>query len=130
MCIRDSYYTDWIKDPGYFGIKSFIKTGNLFGLQHIYGDMTNSTGVDPIDFPALSANPTEYWIVATDAATGTPVYFPKSKMKPVSYTHLLAVEIDVTDFPMIFATFEIVQGSSPHCTIAKINFLSEAEHRS
>lgn len=26
------YYTDWIKDPGYFGIKSFIKTGNLFGL--------------------------------------------------------------------------------------------------
>ena len=42
----------------------------------------------------------------------------------------LAVEIDVTDFPMIFATFEIVQGSSPHCTIAKINFLSEAEHRS
>ena len=34
------YYTDWIKDPGYFGIKSFIKTGNLFGLQHIYGDMS------------------------------------------------------------------------------------------
>ena len=34
------YYTDWIKDPGYFGVKSFIKTGNLFGLQHIYGDMT------------------------------------------------------------------------------------------
>lgn len=84
------YYTDWIKDPGYFGIKSFIKTGNLFGLQHIYGDMTNSTGVDPIDFPALSANPTEYWIVATDAATGTPVYFPKSKMKQDDYRCIMA----------------------------------------
>ena len=84
------YYTDWIQDPGYFGIKSFIKTGNLFGLQHIYGDMTNSTGVDPIDFPALSANPTEYWIVATDAATGTPVYFPKSKMKQDDYRCIMA----------------------------------------
>lgn len=47
--------------------------------QHIYGDMTNSTGVDPIDFPALSSNPTEYWIVATDAATGTSGIFSKEQ---------------------------------------------------
>ena len=54
------FYTDWTHDPGYFGLKSYLKTGNLFGLHYIYADLTNSTGKDPLDFPALLANPTEY----------------------------------------------------------------------
>ena len=26
------FYTDHIDEPGYFGLKSFLKTGNIFGL--------------------------------------------------------------------------------------------------
>lgn len=84
------FYTDWTHDPGYFGLKSYLKTGNLFGLHYIYADLTNSTGKDPLDFPALLANPTEYWMVVTDAATGTPVYFPKSALHQDDYRCIMA----------------------------------------
>ena len=84
------FYTDWTHDPWYFGLKSYLKTGNLFGLHYIYADLTNSTGKDPLDFPALLANPTEYWMVVTDAATGTPVYFPKSALHQDDYRCIMA----------------------------------------
>lgn len=84
------FYTEHIKEPGYFGLKSFLKTGNLFGLQYIYGDLTNSDGADPIDFPAIIANPAEYWLVATNASTGKPEYFSKRDMKQDDYRHIMA----------------------------------------
>lgn len=49
------FYTDWTHDPAYFGLKSYLKTGNLFGLHYIYADLTNSDGKDPLDYPALMA---------------------------------------------------------------------------
>lgn len=84
------FYTDHIDEPGYFGLKTFLKTGNLFGLQYIYGDLTNSDGADPIDFPAIMANPAEYWLVATNAQTGKPEYFSKQDMKQDDYRHIMA----------------------------------------
>lgn len=84
------FYTEHIGEPGYFGLKSFLKTGNLFGLQYIYGDLTNSDGADPIDFPAIMASPTEYWLVATNAETGKPAYFSKHDMKQDDYRHIMA----------------------------------------
>lgn len=84
------FYTEHIDEPGYFGIKSFLKTGNLFGLQYIYGDLTNSDGADPIDFPAIMANPAEYWLVTTNAETGKPEYFSKHDMKQDDYRHIMA----------------------------------------
>lgn len=84
------FYTEHIKEPGYFGLKSFLKTGNLFGLQYIYGNLTNSDGADPIDFPAIMANPAEYWLVATNAETGMPTYFSKEDMIQDDYRHIMA----------------------------------------
>lgn len=84
------FYTEHIKEPGYFGLKSFLKTGNLFGLQYIYGDLTNSDGADPIDFPAIMASPAEYWLVTTDAETGKPAYFSKEDMIQDDYRHIMA----------------------------------------
>lgn len=84
------FYTDWTHDPAYFGLKSYLKTGNLFGLHYIYADLTNSDGKDPLDYPALMANPTEYWMVVTDAATGAPVYFPKNALHQDDYRCIMA----------------------------------------
>ena len=71
------FYTEHINEKGYFGLSSFLKTGNLFGLQYIYGTLTNSGGADPLDFDAFMKSPMEYWLVATDAQTGKPTYFSK-----------------------------------------------------
>lgn len=84
------FYTDHIHEPSYFGPKSLLKTGDLFGLQYIYGTLTNSDGGDPLDFPALMKNPAQYYVVATHAETGKPVYFPKKSMRQDDYRHIMA----------------------------------------
>lgn len=84
------FYTDHIHEPGYFGIGSWMKTGNLFGLQYIYGTLTNEGGADPIDYPALEANPTRFEAVATDALTGQPRYLDKSLIGPRDYREIMA----------------------------------------
>ncbi len=84
------FFTDYIGDPDYFGFRSLIKSGNIFGLQYIYGTLTNSDGKDPLDFPAIINNPTEYKIVSTNAKTGKPVYFDKSDMKQDDYRAIMA----------------------------------------
>lgn len=84
------FYTEHIHDPMYFGLKSFRKTGNLFNLGFIYGELTNSDGPDPLDYDAIMANPAEYKIVATCAETGEPVYFTKKDLIKDDYRHIMA----------------------------------------
>lgn len=84
------FFTEHIHSPEYFGIKSLLKMGNLFGLQYIYGTLTNSTGKDPLDFAALMKNPAKYQVVATNALTGKPEYFGKEEMIKDDYHHIMA----------------------------------------
>ena len=64
------YYTEHVQDPRYISVRSLLKTGSLFGLQYIYGTMTNEGGKDPLDYDAYHNNPTETYLPATDAMTG------------------------------------------------------------
>lgn len=84
------FYTKHTHSPKYFGIRSLLKTGNLFGLQYIYGDLTNSAGEDPLNFSAILKNPTEFEVVATNALTGEVRYFEKSDMKQDDYRAIMA----------------------------------------
>lgn len=84
------FFTEHIHSLQYFGVKSLLKTGNLFGLQYIYGDLTNSKGKDPLDFPAIMRNPAEYEVVATNAITGKAEYFGKQDMKQDDYRPIMA----------------------------------------
>lgn len=84
------FFTEHIHSPKYFGVRSLLKTGNLFGLQYIYGSLTNSTGKDPLDFAALMKNPAKYQVVATNALTGKPEYFGKDEMIQDDYCHIMA----------------------------------------
>ena len=84
------FFTEHIHDKEYFGMKSLLKTGNLFGLPYIYGTLTNSGGRDPLDFPALMKNPAEYQVVVTNAETGKPEYYGKEMMSQDDYRLIMA----------------------------------------
>ena len=84
------FFTEHIHSSNYFGLKSLLKTGNLFGLQYIYGVLSNSTGKDPLDFSAIMKNPAEYQVVVTNALTGKPEYFGKEEMKQDDYRLIMA----------------------------------------
>lgn len=79
------YYTEHLKEKGYFGFGSFLKTGDLFGLDYIYSTSTNSDGNDPLNWKGVEANPSRYEVVATNALTGEPHYFDKSEMHQDDY---------------------------------------------
>ena len=84
------FFTEHIHNPDYFGLRSFLKTGDLFGLQYIYGTLTNSMGKDPLDFPTLKNNPAEYEVVVTNALTGKAEYFGKETMAQDDYRLIMA----------------------------------------
>lgn len=84
------FFTEHIHTPSYFGLRSFLKTGDLFGLQYIYGTLTNSMGKDPLDFPTLKNNPAEYEVVVTNALTGQAEYFGKETMVQNDYRLIMA----------------------------------------
>ena len=84
------FYTDHVTEPDYFGMKSFLKKGDLFNLSYIYGDLSNEDGADYLDFDALMNNPAEYEVTATNALTGEPAYFSKDQMIRNSYIHIMA----------------------------------------
>lgn len=79
------FYTTHLGEPGYFGFRSFLKTGDLFGLDYIYSTMTDHNGSDPLDFERIMENPAEYELVTTNAFTGEPEYHSKEEMGPDNY---------------------------------------------
>lgn len=80
------YYAEYAFRWQYMSFRSWIVTGNYLNLEYIYGSpLTNSDGECPLDFKSLMDNPMEFEIVATDSATGKPVYFSKNDMKQDDY---------------------------------------------
>lgn len=74
----------------YISLRSLLTTGSLFGLQYIYGTMTNEGGGDPLDYDAYHNNPTEAYLPATDAETGLPHYFNKNEIRRNEYQPIMA----------------------------------------
>lgn len=84
------FYTDHIGSKDYYGIGSYLKKGDLFGLDYIYSTLTNSDGKDPLDYEAMINSPTEFEIVVTNAVTGKPEYYSKNDMPKDDYEYVKA----------------------------------------
>ena len=66
------YNKRFARDPRYCSWKSLLKTGDLFGADFCYRELPME--LDVFDAAAFEANPMEFHVVATDCATGKPVY--------------------------------------------------------
>lgn len=84
------FYVVHAQDPRYLGVRNFLKTGEVFGLHFIYGDLTNEDGIDPLDFDAVLQNPAELHFPATNANTGEPRFFSKEEVEKNHYEPFMA----------------------------------------
>ena len=66
------YNTAYCKDPRYAGLRSLIKTGNLYGAEFCYVEIPQK--LDLFDEEAFVNNPMEFYVVCTDIETGEVIY--------------------------------------------------------
>ena len=65
------YNVRFCRDPRYGSLRSLLRTGDLFDADFCYRTLPRT--LDPFDSAAFEADPTRFWVVATDADTGEPV---------------------------------------------------------
>jgi predicted patatin/cPLA2 family phospholipase len=65
--------TRYRNDPRYLSLRSYIKTGNYFGLDFIYGDIPRK--LIPFDFETFNKYDGQFISVCTDCETGNPIYY-------------------------------------------------------
>ena len=66
------YNLKYAKDIRYYGLCSWLTTGNLFNTEFAYHTLPDK--LDPFNHAAFERNPMEYHLVATDVLTGKAVY--------------------------------------------------------
>ncbi len=59
-------------DKRYCSIRSLLKTGDIYNADFCYDRIPNE--LDPFDYKAFAENPMEFYVVASDAVTGQPLY--------------------------------------------------------
>lgn len=67
------YNKKWGRDPRYFGLRSLILTGDLYGYDFCYHRIINE--LDPIDKKVYKENTMDFFIGATDIEEGVIRYF-------------------------------------------------------
>ncbi len=66
------YNLRFCRDPRYSGVRTFLRTGDLYGAEFCYRTIPEK--LDPFDYEMFEKNPMEFYVVCTDVATGEPVY--------------------------------------------------------
>lgn len=64
---------DYIEDPDYCSMKSYLKTGNLFGVDMLYSQIPNV--YEPFDYETFKEYKGKFYAVVTDVDTGEAKYF-------------------------------------------------------
>lgn len=76
----DTYPNRW----QYMGIRQYLLHGSFLNMKYIYEDISLPGREDAFDFDTFRKSDCDFTIVATNALTGKPEYFPKSSISPTS----------------------------------------------
>jgi predicted patatin/cPLA2 family phospholipase len=63
------------RDPRYLSIRSYLKTGSIFGMDFVFHRIPNE--LIPFDYAGFSESPARFVVVCTDCDTGEAVYYEK-----------------------------------------------------
>ena len=66
------YNMRFCNDPRYCGLRSLLKTGDLYGVDFCYKEIPDK--LDIFDRKAFAENPMKFYVGTTDVTTGLPVY--------------------------------------------------------
>lgn len=66
------YNMKYSRDPRYVGLRSLMKTGDLYGADFCYKELPNK--LDIFDVKTYKKNPMDFYVVTTDINTGKPIY--------------------------------------------------------
>lgn len=66
------YNMKYSKDPRYVGLRSLLKTGDIYGADFCYKEIPNK--LDVFDVETYKSNPMDFYVVTTDVNTGKPIY--------------------------------------------------------
>lgn len=70
---------DYLDDPDYCGVRSYVKTGNIFGTDMLYSRIPNV--LDPFDYEEFEKYPGKFFAVLTNVETGEPEYIRVKDLK-------------------------------------------------
>lgn len=76
------------RDPRYVSLRSLIRTGDVFGADFCYNQLTYH--LDPFDTDAFARSPMKFYAVCTDLRTGKPYYHLCEKGTPEDMIYIRA----------------------------------------
>lgn len=79
------FYMEYAFRKEYMSLHNFVRTKSYIDMEYVYGTLCRTDGEAPLNYPAFAANPTGLTVVATDARTGKPIYFDKSRIRQDEY---------------------------------------------
>lgn len=82
------YNKEWGRDPRYFGFRSLLFTGDIYGKEFCYHDIIEE--LDPIDKKTYKENDIDFFIGATDIEEGVIRYFNSKEVDERSIEWLRA----------------------------------------
>ena len=62
----------YCQDPRYMSVRSLIKTGDIYGSDFCYNQLTYH--LDPFDYHEYERNPMQFYVVCTELSSGKAVY--------------------------------------------------------
>ena len=73
-----NYYTKYCNDPRFMSFKSFLKTGNIVGVQFAYHDLPEK--LVPYDYEAFKAQKSEFYVTVSNLESGKAEYIKINDM--------------------------------------------------